>query len=57
MDMAVSDENNVELIKKFADAWLAGNAVNQSLRVNRDFICEIGSPTFSAASRVRMALE
>ncbi len=56
MDMAVSDKDSVGLIQKFANAWIRGDAVNQSIRANRDLACEIGRATYRAASAAWKAI-
>ena len=51
MDMAVLDQQDVELIRKFCDLWLHDQIPNQPIRASSGLACEIGEHLYSQAKQ------
>lgn len=52
LDMDAVEDGDIELIDALVDAWVGDAVANQPVRTNLNLECEIGHPTFSAATAV-----
>lgn len=49
MDMDAINQTQIDTIKRFCTAWLNNGVPNQSIRANRNLVCEIGHDRFAMA--------
>ena len=50
LELDAIEADDIALLQRFCDAWLAGEVPNQPIRANSAMQCEIGFPVFPAAA-------
>ena len=56
LDMAAIKDEEVALIKRLCDAWMAGRLNNQPIRANKALVCEIGFANYQSAKASWLAV-
>ena len=56
LDMAAIKDEEVTLIKRLCDAWMAGRLNNQPIRANKALVCEIGFANYPSAKAAWLAV-
>jgi len=50
------EPTDIGLIEELANLWIDGKVFNQPIRASRNYVCEIGHPTFDEARKAWLTL-